>query len=273
HVLTRWQQAKVALQGLDKLMQSPVDHPEGEARVHLPASRGEYRLRQANFRYDAEAPPVLNIGQLDIQPGERIAVLGRNGAGKSTLLQALGGAMDLVQGEVTLDGIALAHLDPADLRRDVGLLPQYSRLFHGTLRENLTLGAGQASDQELVAALAATGALEFVRRLPKGMDHLILEGGIGLSGGQRQALVLSRLLVRQPQVLLLDEPTASLDDMTERKLLDNLDRFCQGRTLVIATHRLSVLQRVERIIVLEGGRIVIDDKRDAALAKLQGAQA
>ena len=273
HVLTRWQQAKVALQGLDKLMQSPVDHPEGEARVHLPAIRGEYRLRQANFRYSEESPPVLNIGQLDIQPGERIAVLGRNGAGKSTLLQALGGAMDLVQGDVSLDGIALAHLDPADLRRDVGLLPQYARLFHGTLRENLTLGAGQASDQELVAALAATGALDFVRRLPKGMDHLILEGGLGLSGGQRQALVLSRLLVRQPQVLLLDEPTASLDDMTERKLLDNLDRFCQGRTLVIATHRLSVLQRVERIIVLDGGRIVIDDSRDVALAKLQGGQA
>jgi ATP-binding cassette subfamily C protein LapB len=106
-------------------------------------------------------------------------VLGRNGAGKSTLLQALGGAMDLVQGEISLDGIAMAHLDPADLRRDVGLLPQYARLFHGTLRENLTLGAGQASDQELVAALAATGALDFVRRLPKGMDHLILEGGLG----------------------------------------------------------------------------------------------
>lgn len=226
-----------------------------------------------NVDYSVGGPLLLEKAELSIEPGERIALIGRNGAGKSTLLQALGGAMDLVQGEVTLDGIALAHLDPADLRRDVGLLAQYARLFHGTLRENLTLGAGQASDQELVAALAATGALDFVRRLPKGMDHLILEGGLGLSGGQRQALVLARLLVRQPQVLLLDEPTASLDDTTERKLLDNLDRFCQGRTLVIATHRLSVLQRVERIIVLDGGRIVIDDSRDAALAKLQGAQA
>ena len=273
HVLTRWQQAKVALQGLDKLMQSPVDHPESEARVHLPAIRGEYQLRQATFRYSPEAPPALSISQLNIQPGERIAILGRNGAGKSTLLQALGGAMDLVEGEVTLDGIAMAHLDPADLRRDVGLLAQYSRLFHGTLRENLTLGAGQASDQELLAALAASGALEFVRQLPKGMDHLVLEGGAGLSGGQRQALVLARLLVRQPQVLLLDEPTASLDDISERRLLDNLERFCQGRTLIIATHRMSVLQRVDRVLVLDGGRIIIDDKRDAALSRLsQGGQ-
>lgn len=181
--------------------------------------------------------------------------------------------MDLVEGEVTLDGIAMAHLDPADLRRDVGLLAQYSRLFHGTLRENLTLGAGQASDQELLAALAASGALEFVRQLPKGMDHLVLEGGAGLSGGQRQALVLARLLVRQPQVLLLDEPTASLDDISERRLLDNLERFCQGRTLIIATHRMSVLQRVDRVLVLDGGRIIIDDKRDAALSRLsQGGQ-
>lgn len=274
HVLTRWQQAKVALEGIDKLMQSPVDHPEGEARVHLPAIHGEYHLRQAVFRYSPEATPALSIGQLSIAPGERIAVLGRNGAGKSTLLQALGGAMDLAQGEVTLDGIALAHLDPADLRRDVGLLAQHARLFHGTLRENLTLGSGQASDQELVAALAASGALAFVRQLPKGLDHLILEGGLGLSGGQRQALVLSRLLLRQPQVLLLDEPTAALDDVTERALLDNLERFCQGRTLVIATHRMSVLQRVDRVLVLDGGRIVIDDQRDAALARLsQGGQA
>ncbi len=272
HVLTRWQQAKVALQGLDKLMQSPVDHPEGEARVHLPAIHGEYRLRQANFRYSEDYPPVLNIGRLDIQPGERIAVLGRNGAGKSTLLQALGGAMDLVQGEISLDGIAMAHLDPADLRRDVGLLPQYARLFHGTAgkphprrRPGQRPGTGGRAGRHWRTGLRPPPA--------QGHGHLILEGGLGLSGGQRQALVLSRLLVRQPQVLLLDEPTASLDDLTERKLLDNLERFCQGRTLVIATHRLSVLQRVDRILVLDAGRIVIDDARDAALAKLQGAQA
>jgi hypothetical protein len=103
--------------------------------------------------------------------------------------------MDLSSGETTLDGIALAHLDPADLRRDVGLLSQQARLFHGTLRDNITLGAGQASDQEIIAALTVTGALDFVRQLPKGMDHLVLEGGLGLSGGQRQSLLLSRLLI------------------------------------------------------------------------------
>jgi len=269
HVLTRWQQAKVALEGLNRIMQMPVDHPEGSQRVHLPAIRGDYRMRQASFRYSEESTPALNNIDLSIRPGERIALLGRNGAGKSTLLQALGGAMDLSSGETTLDGIALAHLDPADLRRDVGLLSQQARLFHGTLRDNITLGAGQASDQEIIAALTVTGALDFVRQLPKGMDHLVLEGGLGLSGGQRQSLLLSRLLIRQPQVLLLDEPTAALDDVTERLLLEKLATWTQGRTLVVATHRVSVLQLVERIIVLDNGRIVIDDHRDAALARLR----
>ncbi|WAH55138.1 type I secretion system permease/ATPase [Pseudomonas silvicola] len=276
HVLTRWQQAKVALEGLNRIMQLPVDHPEGSQRVHLPAIRGDYQFKQASFRYSEEAAPALSALNLTIRPGEHIAVLGRNGAGKSTLLQALAGAMDLSTGETTLDGIALPHLDPADLRRDVGLMAQHARLFHGTLRDNITLGAGQASDQEILAALSLTGALDFVRLLPKGMDHLILEGGQGLSGGQRQSLLLSRLLLRQPQVLLLDEPTASLDDITERRLLEQLATWTQGRTLVVATHRVSLLQLVERIIVLDGGRIVIDDHRDAALARLkqpQGAQA
>lgn len=269
HVLTRWQQAKVALQGLNRLMQLPVDHPVGSKRVHLPSIRGDYYLKNVGLRYNEDTPSVLDVSELTIRPGERIALLGRNGAGKSTLLQALAGSMDLATGHFTLDGIAMAHLDPADLRRDVGLLQQHARLFHGTLRDNLTLGAGQASDQELVAVLSISGALEFVRQLPKGLDHLILEGGLGLSGGQRQSLLISRLLLRQPQVLLLDEPTASLDDVTERKLLDDLELWSEGRTLIIATHRVSVLQRVDRIIVLDNGRIVIDDKREAALTRLR----
>ncbi len=269
HVLTRWQQAKVALKGLNHLMQLPVDHPENSKRVHLPVIRGDFHIRDSALRYDPMAPVALHINELRIRPGERIAVLGRNGAGKSTLLQALAGAMDLATGELSIDGIAMNHLDPADLRRDVGLLQQHARLFHGTLRDNLVLGAGRASDQELLAALSISGALEFIRHLPKGLDHLILEGGLGLSGGQRQSLLLSRLLLRQPNVLLLDEPTASLDDVTEKRLLDDLLLWCEGRTLVMATHRLSVLQRVERIIVVDNGRIVIDAPREAALAQLR----
>ncbi|MDI3202892.1 type I secretion system permease/ATPase [Pseudomonas shahriarae] len=268
-VLTRWQQAKVALQSLNRLMELPVDHAEGSKRVHLPVVRGHYVLRQAAFQYSDDAPaPALLVADLQIQPGERIAILGRNGAGKSTLLQALAGMLDLKSGSISLDGVALGHIDPADVRRDVGLMTQNSRLFHGTLRDNLIMGAPHASDQEILQALALTGAADFIGKFADGMDHMILEGGLGLSGGQRQSLLLSRLIIRQPHIVLLDEPTASLDEATERQLIHNLDKWAAHRTLVIATHRMSVLSLVNRIIVVDNGQILVDDTKDNAIARL-----
>lgn len=268
-VLTRWQQAKVALQGLHRIMQMPVDQAEGSKRVHLPVVRGEFEFKQAVFKYSEDAPmPALTVKDLKIAPGERIAVLGRNGAGKSTLLQAMAGMIDLGSGSLTLDGVGLSHIDPADVRRDVGLLTQNARLFHGTLRENLMMGAPHAGDQEILEALALTGALEFISKFALGMDHMILEGGLGLSGGQRQSLLLSRLIIRQPQIVLLDEPTAALDDASERKLIQSLEQWGAQRTLIIATHRMSVLSLVDRIIVVDNGSVVIDDTKDNAIARL-----
>lgn len=268
-LLTRWQQAKLGLEGLNQLMQSPVDHPEGSKRVHRPMIRGEYQCKDASFKYSREDPlTVLRIGELHIQPGERIAVLGKNGAGKSTLLQALAGMLEPVSGQVMLDGVTMTHMDPADVRRDVALLTQNSRLFHGTLYDNLTLGAPDATDRDLAWALTRTGAIDFVRRLPKGLDYLLMEGGQGLSGGQRQSLLLARLLIRQPNVLLLDEPTAAMDEGTERQFLTALNTWADQRSLIIATHRMSVLRIVQRIIVVDSGRIVLDEARDAALARL-----
>ena len=268
-VLTRWQQAKVALQGLHRIMQMPVDQAEGSKRVHLPVVRGEFEFKQAVFKYSEDAPmPALTVKDLKIAPGERIAVLGRNGAGKSTLLQAMAGMIDLGSGSLTLDGVGMSHIDPADVRRDVGLLTQNARLFHGTLRENLMMGAPHAGDQEILEALALTGALEFISKFALGMDHMILEGGLGLSGGQRQSLLLSRLIIRQPQIVLLDEPTAALDDASERKLIQSLEQWGAQRTLIIATHRMSVLSLVDRIIVVDNGSVVIDDTKDNAIARL-----
>lgn len=272
-VLTRWQQAKVALKSLNNIMELPVDHAEGSKRVHLPVVRGDYVLSQAAFQYADDAPtPALLVADLKIKPGERIAILGRNGAGKSTLLQALAGMLDLKAGAISLDGVALAHIDPADVRRDLGLLTQNSRLFHGTLRDNLIMGAPHATDAEILHALSVTGAAEFVGKFADGMDHLILEGGLGLSGGQRQSLLLSRLIIRQPHIVLLDEPTASLDEATERNLIQNLDTWAAHRTLIIATHRMSVLSLVNRIIVVDNGRIVVDDTKENAIARLSKPQ-
>ncbi|QQZ44335.1 type I secretion system permease/ATPase [Pseudomonas sp. SK3(2021)] len=266
-VIIRWQQAKTALSGLNQLMQLPTDHPEHAHKVHRAHLYGDYELSQAKFAY-GEGSPVLRVEQLSISAGERIAVLGRNGAGKSTLLQALVGGVDVLGGAISLDGVRLNHLDPADLRRDVALLTQDARLFHGTIRENLQLGAPLAADQEMLSALELTGANAFVEKLPTGLDHLIMEGGLGLSGGQKQALLLARLLLRQPNVLLLDEPTSSLDEGTEQLFLEHLDTWAQGKTLLIATHRPALLKLVERIIVVDDGRIVLDEPRDLAISLL-----
>ncbi|MBS0426683.1 MAG: type I secretion system permease/ATPase [Proteobacteria bacterium] len=267
-VLNRWQQAKVAGHALDQLMALPVDHAPDATRVHRPALQGEYELADAVFSHDGQTA-ALTVKALKIRPGERVAVLGRNGAGKSTLLQALSGLMEPRAGTVLLDGVALAHIDPADVRRDVGLLTQNATLFHGTLRENLLLGAPHAGDDQVLAALQAAGAWTYVRRLPLGLDHPVLEGGLGLSGGQRQSLLLARLLLRQPRVLLLDEPTAALDEVAEREVIERLRALAPGRTLVVATHRPAVLEAVERVIVVDGGAIVMDGSREQVLARLR----
>lgn len=266
-VLNRWQQAKVATESLNQLMRLPVDQAPNGTRIHRPILRGEYLFEKAIFSHDKETS-ALEVRKLHIKPGERIAVLGRNGAGKSTLLQALSGLMEPSSGQVTLDGATLAHIDTADVRRDVGLLSQNARLLHGSLRENLQLGAPHATDGEITAALQAAGAWAFVQQLPAGLDYLVQEGGLGLSGGQRQSLLLARLLLKQPRIVLLDEPTASLDEVAERDVIAVLSNLPPSMTLVVATHRPAVLQAIDRVLILDNGRIVLDGPRDEVLQTL-----
>ena len=277
-VLGRWQQAKVAKEGLDELMKKPVDYPDRAQLIHRKAIVGDYDFKGVVFKYGDEDPrPSLVIPQLKIKPGEKVAILGRNGAGKSTLLQLLSGMQMPVQGKISLDGIDLTLLDPDDVRRDMSLLNQNAHLFFGTIRENLTLGAPLATDAEIVHALKITNALEIVEQKKEGLDHLVLEGGVGFSGGQRQALLLTRLLLRNPNIVLLDEPTASIDDVSEKMLIQHLKAWLGHRTLVVATHRPAVLQLVDRIIVIHDGKIVKDGPRDAILnpnqSKVGGASA
>ncbi|MFC4255591.1 type I secretion system permease/ATPase [Altererythrobacter xixiisoli] len=269
-IFTRLQHAKIGLKSLDAIMRLPTDTPSDEQRIALPVARGNYALRNAVFRYgDANMPLALHVEQLDIKAGERVALIGRNGAGKSTLLQGLSGLMIPVSGEVLLDNLALHQIDPADVRQAVGLVSQTSGLFFGSIRDNLTLGAPRAGDEEILAALGMVGADEFVRRLPSGLDHPISEGGRGLSGGQVQSLLLARSLIRQPQIVLLDEPTAAMDETSERFFMRQFREWSAGRTVVIATHRMRVLDLVDRIIVMNNGKIVLDDEKGAALETMR----
>ena len=265
-VLGRWQQAKVAKQGLDELMKKPVDRPDRAQLIHRKVIAGDYEFKGVVFKYAEDDPrPTLIIPQLKIRAGEKVAILGRNGAGKATLLQLLSGMQMPVQGQISLDGLDQSLIDPDDIRRDMGLLNQNAHLFFGTIRENLTLGAPLASDQDILRALSITNALEIVQQKKEGLDHLVLEGGAGFSGGQRQALLLTRLLLRNPNIVLLDEPTASIDDVSEKLLIQHLKEWLGHRTLVVATHRPAVLQLVDRIIVIHDGKIVKDGPRDAIL--------
>ncbi|WP_173911882.1 type I secretion system permease/ATPase [Acinetobacter sp. Marseille-Q1618] len=265
-VLGRWQQAKVAKQGLDELMKKPVDRPDRAQLIHRKVILGDYEFKGVMFKYtEDDARPFLVIPQLKINAGEKIAILGRNGAGKSTLLQLLAGMQIPEQGKISLDGIDQSLIDPDDIRRDMTLLNQNAKLFYGTIRENLTLGAPLATDQDILNALKITNALDIVEQKKEGLDHIVLEGGTGFSGGQRQSLLLTRSILRNPNILLLDEPTAALDDVSERSLIEHLKQWAAHRTLIVATHRPAVLQLVDRIIVIHDGKIVKDGPRDEIL--------
>jgi ATP-binding cassette subfamily C protein LapB len=271
HVLSRFQHAKVGLQSLNTIMKMPVDHPPAETRLSVGSLMGEYTFRNAVFFYgEPTGRPALSLSGFRVAAGQSIALLGKNGAGKSTLLQALSGQIERASGEALIDNLAMEHIDPTDLRREIGLLTQNSRLFHGTIRENVLMGARNASQQSLLEALQMTGADEFVRMLPKGLDHLIEEGGRGLSGGQQQALLLSRMIIRSPSVVLLDEPTAAMDEATERLFIRRFSTWSKNKTVIIATHRTRVLDLVERVVALDNGRVVVDAPKEEALRILKG---
>jgi ATP-binding cassette subfamily C protein LapB len=270
-VLGRLQHAKIGLSSLNTIMKMPVDHPPAETRLSVGSLLGEYRFRGAVYYYGEPAGrPSLSLSDFSTKAGDTIALLGKNGAGKSTLLQALSGQLQPHTGEALIDTLAIDQIDPSDLRREVGLITQSSRLFHGSIRENVLMGAQNASQQAMLEALQMTGADEFIRLLPKGIDHLIDEGGRGLSGGQQQALLLSRLLIRNPSVVLLDEPTASMDEATEKLFIQRISAWAKNKTVVIATHRMRVLDLVERVVALDGGRIVLDADKEEALRVLKG---
>ncbi len=269
-LLARFQQARVALSGIDSIVGRRGERDAARSYVSLNRVEGELRLEGVGYRYDMQGPLVLQGVNLTIQPGEKVAVLGRIGSGKSTLLRVLAGLYAPADGHVLLDGVDVRQIDPADLRMHVSLLGQQPRLLFGTLRENLDMGRMDrlSNDDELLAALRRFGLDKLVRSHPLGLDMPIGEDGHGLSGGQKQIVGLARLTLRSPQVVLLDEPTSGLDEMTERAALQAVAEWAVDKTLVVVTHRPQVLPFVHRIIVIDRGRVALDGPRDAVLQRL-----
>ncbi|SHE47532.1 ATP-binding cassette, subfamily C, LapB [Loktanella atrilutea] len=267
-LIARWANTRAALDALDKIVQSPQDHDADRTYLRREKITGRFDLREMSYTYDDEGARALDIPNLTIQPGQRVAVLGANGSGKSTLLKILSGLNQPTTGRVLIDGVDMGQVLARDLRRGVGYLGQEVKLFAGTLRDNLNLTQLERDDDRMLAALDFGGLGQFVRNHPKGLDLAIRDGGAGLSVGQRQSIGWARLWLQDPSVCLLDEPTAALDQTLEKALVSRLTDWLQGRTAVIATHRMALLQLTDRTLVLHNGRMAIDGPRDDVIAHM-----
>jgi ATP-binding cassette subfamily C protein LapB len=268
NIMVQYAHASAAMDGLEKLYQLKIDN-HGIDRPLAPSHlNGHYQLVDVKFSY-FDNPPALVVPKLRVRPGERIAIMGPIGAGKSTLLRLLSGLYHPSVGKVLLDGLDLAHISRQVVSQKVGYLQQDHRLFQGTLRENLLIGMPDPGDDVITKAMQLTGMISFVATHPKGLSRPIMEGGKGLSGGQRQLLAFTRLILCSPGILLLDEPTATMDEEQERRCLAVLTEEAKaGKTLVIVTHKPSILPLVNRVIVVSGSSIVMDGPRDTVLQEL-----
>lgn len=261
--------AQAALDGIERIYTLKADQDDVEIPIAPEQIYGQYRLEGVKFSY-ADNPPSLCISKLAIEPGERVAVIGPIGAGKSTLLRLLSGLYHPQEGRILLDDLDISHIKRQALNQHIGYLQQDHRLFHGTLRENLLIGMPDPGDEAILQAMRRTGMDQFVSAHPKGLSRQISEGGKGLSGGQKQLVAFTRLVLCNPSILLLDEPTATMDEEQERKCLQVLQQVAQSRrTLVVVTHKPSLLALVDRIILIAGNQIVLDGPRDAVLKQLQ----
>ena len=272
----RYQGARAAMRSLDQVMAKPTDRVAGQTYIPLREMSGRIGLQDVGFAYPAPkgqtAPAVLKGVTISFAPGERVAILGRIGSGKSTILRLVAGLYQPTDGSVEVDGIDLRQIDPNDFRIKVGYVPQDSRLFNGTLRDNVLLGRASADATRLAAVAKLTGLARVVEGHPRGWDMPVGESGGLLSGGQRQLVALTRSLITQPRVLLMDEPTSSMDAQSERAFLRQLKEAAADCTLVMVTHRPAVLELVSRIIVVDAGKVVMDGPKAAVLAALSGAK-
>lgn len=271
-LLMQYHNAKVSLTSLEDVMSKPVERPDDATFVHRPDLKGNIEFRDVQFSYPNSAVAALRGVSCRIAQGEKVVVIGRIGSGKTTLQKLLLGLYQPTGGAVMIDGVDVRQLDPADLRRNIGYVAQDVTLFYGTLRDNIAIGAPYADDAAIVAAAEAAGLTEFVNRHPDGFDMMIGERGDSLSGGQRQGVAIARAFLMDPPILLLDEPTSAMDFSSEQQFKQKLQETAAHKTVVIVTHRNSLLDLATRVIVVDDGRVVADGPRDQVIQALQGGR-
>ncbi|WP_107690964.1 type I secretion system permease/ATPase [Campylobacter concisus] len=265
-----FEQTKTAYQSLSKIMQMPVERPEGKKFVRRNSFDGKIEFKNVSFTYPDTTKGSLDRINFVIQPGEKVGIIGKNGSGKTTLQKLILGLYSPTEGSVLIDGIDINQIDPADLRRNIGYVPQDVVLFKGTVRENIVQKAPYVDDIQIIKAAKVSGVDEYVNAHPLGFDMPVFERGDGISGGQRQSIAVARAFLLDSPIILLDEPTNSLDNTVENKLKINLKTNTANKTMLLVTHRTSMLDLVDRLIVMDNGKILLDGPRDEVLARLSG---
>ncbi|AWB66957.1 type I secretion system permease/ATPase [Saccharobesus litoralis] len=264
---TRYNQAESALTALEEVMQQPDEN--FDRYLHRPYIEGAIQFSRVNFAYPNTEYNVLNNINLGIKPKEKVAIIGRIGAGKTTIEKLLLSFYQPQQGSIRLDGVDINQISPADLRQKIGCLPQDISLFYGSIRENITLGVPHVEDERILRAARLAGVTSFTDVDPEGLDRQVGERGAFLSGGQRQAVALARALLFNPPILVLDEPTSNMDNHSEQLVKQKLALLAQDKTLILITHKFSMLDLADRVIVMERGSIVADGPKDAVMQALR----
>jgi len=251
-------------------MALPVERPEGRKFLHRPDISGNIEFRNITFHYPEQKIPALKDVSFKISEGEKIGIIGRTGSGKSTLARLIMNFYDLETGSILVSGTDINQIDPSDLRRNISYVPQDVMLLSGTVRENIVLGSPLSNDAAVLEAAQLAGIGDYLNQHPDGFDLLVDERGGNLSGGQRQGIAIARALVDGSSILLLDEPTNAMDNTTELIFKNRFSTYAKDRTLILVTHKTSMLSLVDRLLVLNDGQLVADGPKEDVLKQLAG---
>ena len=269
-ILTRYHHSIAAFNAIDRVMALPVERPAGKSFLHRPSIKGDIEFKEVTFNYRDQQISALSNISFKITEGEKVAIIGRTGSGKTTLQKLIMDYYEPDAGAILVSGTDINQIDPTDLRRNMSYVPQEISLFSGTVRENIVLGTPLATDEAVLEAARVAGILDFLNTHPEGFDLDVGERGERLSGGQRQGIAIARAIINRAPILVLDEPTASIDNTAEMLFLKHFFEYAKNRTLLLVTHKTSMLSLVDRLIVLNDGKIIADGPRDEVLKMLAG---
>jgi ATP-binding cassette subfamily C protein LapB len=271
-LVLQFHQAKNGLTSVERHMQTQPERADDSQFLHRSVFEGAIEFRNVSFTYPGQQQAVLNRVTFKIASGEKAAFIGRVGSGKSTILRLILGLYQPSEGAILIDGIDVRQIDPAQLRRAAGFVSQDVSLFYGTLKDNIALGASHASDQDILRAAELAGVTEFANRHPRGFEMAIGERGESLSGGQKQSVGIARAVLHDSPILLLDEPSSAMDHQTEDALKTRIKSFASGKTMLLVTHRSSLLDWVDRLIVIDNGQIMADGPKAQVVEALQSGR-